>query len=186
MQVSIGKPLTYKSLEQIGEDTTLASGQYYIFRKEKEAVFCTFREQVERALDPVGVKEDFIKKMQEQYGETPRVIYLKIEYSRVDDFSATMGRWIIADYKLEIQLQDTGSITAAMIIAIAIAVVVIGSFLIAAWLIYKVIGAAEEVGGPIGVLGVGLLLLVGFFILAVLFLSGGKASVSKKGGVKLG
>ena len=179
-----GNPLTYSKTETIAEDTVLVSGQYYIFRKEKEIVWCTFREQVERAIDPVGFKEDFVKKMQSDYNETPRILYVKISYSSIDDRSVEMGRWLINDYAVEIHFQDTGVVTAAIIIAVAVAVILIGSFLMASWTMVKVLDAAEGVGGDFGLWGTGLVILLGFFILAVLLISR-KAEVSKKG-LKLG
>jgi len=184
VDVTFGTPLSYSKTEAINEDTVLVSGQYYIFRKEKEVVWCTFREQVERAIDPVGIKEDFVKKMQQDHGESPRVLFVKVSYSKIDDQSQLMGRWIISDYVVEIHLQDTGAVTAAVIIAVAIAVILIGSLLVATWVMIRVLDAAEGAGGDLGIWGTGIIILLGFFILAVLLISR-KAEVSKKG-LKLG
>ena len=181
---STGKPLSYSKTETITKETVLVSGQYYIFRKEKEVVWCTFREQVERAIDPVGIKEEFVKKMQQDHDESPRVLFAKVSYSKIDDQSQLMGRWIISDYEVEIHLQDTGAVTAAIIIAVAVAVILIGAFLVATWTMVRVLDAAEGVGGDLGIWGTGLVILFGFFILAVLLISR-KAEVSKKG-LKLG
>ena len=180
---TFGTTLTYSKTETITQDMVLVSGQYYIFRKDKENVRCGSRAIVERAIDPTGIKEDFLARMKSEYNESPRVLYVKVSYDRVAD--GIYGSFIIADYSLEIHLQDVGSVTAAVIIAVAIAAILIGAFLVATWVTLKVLDAAEGIGGDLGIWGTGLIILIGFFILAVLLISGGKASVSKKG-VKTG
>ena len=174
---TFGAPLTYSKTETITQDMILVSGQYYIFRKDKENVRCGSRAIVERAIDPVGIKEDFLARMKSEYNESPRVLYVKVSYDRVAD--GIYGSFIIIDYSLEIHLQDVGSVTAAVIIAIAIAAVLIGGYLVATWVTVRVLDAAEGIGGDLGIWGTGLIILIGFFILAVLLITK-KAKVSKK------
>ena len=176
---TFGAPLTYSKTETITQDMVLVSGQYYIFRKEKENVRCGSRAIVERAIDPVGIKEDFLARMKSEYNESPRVLYVKVSYDRVAD--GIYGSFIIADYTVEIHLQDVGSVTAAVIIAVAIAAILIGGFLVAIWLVFHLLNVLPEPFNWTFIVFV----LIAFFILAVLLISGGKASVSKKG-VKTG
>ena len=181
---TFGAPLTYSKTETITQDMVLVSGQYYIFRKDKENVRCGSRAIVERAIDPVGIKEDFLARMKSEYNESPRVLYVKVSYDTIAE--GIYGSFIIVGYAIEMHLQDIGSVTVAtIIIAIALAAVLIGGLIVATWTTVRVLDAAEGIGGDLGIWGTGLIILIGFFILAVLFISGGKASVSKKG-VKTG
>lgn len=178
LEASTGSPLQYGDLEHIGRDTPLRKGEYYIFRKNREDVLCNTRAVVERALDPVGIKEDFLKKMKEDHNETPIVYYVKLTYVQVHDL--IFGKFLIEGYTLEMHMKDTGAVTAAVIIAVAIAVVIIGAFLVASWLIYHaldVLPPAAEIPFIIFVL-----LLLG--ILAVVFLGGGIMISKRK--VKVG
>ena len=176
---TFGSPLTYSKTETITKDTVLVSGQYYIFRKDKERVNCGSRAIVERAIDPVGIKEDFLARMKSGYDESPRVLYVKVSYDRVVD--GIYGSFIIVDYGLEIHLQDMGSLSVAAVILILGLAIIIGVFLVATWLIFHLLDVLPEPFDWIFIVVV----LIAFFILAVLFISGGRAGVSKKG-VKLG
>ena len=182
---TFGVPLTYSKTETITGDTVLTRGEYYVFKKEEEGLHCKTRAIVERAIDPVGIKEDFVSRCLQEHGESPRVVYLKLSFDRIDEIHGTQDFFVVVNYRLEIHLQDMGSLSATAIVLIIIGIVIIGSFLVAAWVITRVLDAAEGVGGDLGIWGTGLIILIGFFILAVLLISGGKASVSKKG-VKTG
>lgn len=185
---TLGAPLKYKDLEQINTDTELIKGEYYIFKKDTEIISLRTAEQVENATNPVKVKDNFLTKLREQTGETPRIVYVSVSWGEIKEWTHPYygtGYYII-DYRVEFHMQDTGVITASVVLAIAALVLVTGIVLVAAWLVWRVIGAAEETFGGGGVVGIGIIILVGIFILVFVIIGGKGKITTKKGTAKLG
>ena len=183
---SMGKLLSFSSIESIEEANILQKGEIYIFKKQMSngIVFNGGIMGIEnvknRLLDTNEIVATMKNKLAEQYGEELTVLYMHVSFDDIIPMGTDVR---VTNYELILHVKDNGSISAAVVIAIAVATVIIGSFIVAVWLIWHALGVLPP-GLDIGFI---VAVLIALFVLAVLFLSGGKSRIkTKRGSVSTG
>ena len=181
-----GAPVNFSSIETVTEASVLQKGEVYIFKKQMSngIVFngaLMGLENVKNSLlDTNKIVSTMKNKLMEQYGEELTVLYMHVSF---DDIRLMGTSVMVTNYELVLHVKDNGAVSAAVIIAIAVASVIIGSFVVATWLIWHALGVLPEGLDIWFIIGV----LAAFFILAIMFMSGGKSSIkTKRGSISTG
>ena len=123
------------------------------------------------------IAEQYLKETQESI----EIKYFSVGYTSAHNVG--WGAWMLLDFSIEIIIRDVGfALTAAVIVAIAKAAAIIGLTIIAAWIMFTLVGRVSPVFDPLW-----LLLIIGGAVLVLFVFAGGKSSLkTKKGILKIG
>ena len=172
-----------ESYEQISEDTEMQSDEYYVFTMDDGTVRTMGYLGQDQAIAAFLNVEDWGNKIQQAYkeetGEETKVTYVSVSYENIH-YGGSLGVWLFSGVNIRIQIKNqevaTTAIvfTASVIIAIAAAMSIIAFTLVGVWLIFRVIGAAEEEFGDWGIIIIGLLVIAGLGSFAYIMTRGKK------------
>ena len=169
MTASYGTKLEYTKAEQVSGETTLAHNQYYVVEHSETNFFLGY------GMDTAAKERELIAQAKIKYGAEPEVTLV---YAEATVYDGGLPGFFYDIHVLFI-LKCNHPITAALVLAIAAAIVMIVIALTFVFIVWRVDAAAEKLGPAVTIL-VGLVIIV---IIAVILITvvGGKVGVKGKG-----
>ena len=166
---------------QVTDNTPMITGNLYAFKQEKTTVramgYLSQVDAINAFLDVGALKTRFLKAYKEQTGEDGEVKYIYVSYEKCI-YGGSLGVWLFTDCYIIVLIKDVGfALTAAVIIALAVAFAVVAFTLITSWLIFTAVESAPENISWLIALG----LALGAGLLLYVIITKGKGSVSPTG-----
>jgi len=185
---SWGTPLTVQQYLVIGEDEEIPQGEYaYVFNQQVGSanIWDTDWEAMMNG-DLSSIKNKIETEIAGTRVQWIQVLWSKAVYVKGVGYPPPRPYYVVEGFKIEAIVKNeagaslTGAEIVLIIMALAFMAVVIGALVMVGWVVWRVMEAAEAIGGPAGtiIVGIGVLILLCLFLL-ILF--GATLGIGKKG-----